>query len=87
MAIFLAFEISHQFIAITPPDTMYYLSVRILVDNLEEFEGKASEVVWHIPSKFTKEMAMPSEVVSLFMTFMTSFFTFVYCGCDDLMCS
>ena len=37
---------------------------RIVVQHLDEFKNNASEVTWHIPSKFTKEMSMKSEVVS-----------------------
>ena len=34
------------------------------MQHLDEFKDKASEVIWHIPSKFNKEMSMKSEVVS-----------------------
>ena len=30
------------------------------MQHLDEFKDKASEVIWHIPSKFTKEMSMKS---------------------------
>ncbi len=40
------------------------IAYRILVPHRDEFKEKASEVVWHIPSKFTEKMSMKSEIVS-----------------------
>lgn len=36
---------------------------RILVQHVGEFKSSAKEVVWHIPSRYTKEMSRKSEVV------------------------
>lgn len=38
---------------------------RILVENMERFKKEVQNVTWHIPSKFQKEMATKSVVVSL----------------------
>lgn len=38
---------------------------RILVQHMERFQGEAKAVNWHIKSKFTEEMSMPSHVVSI----------------------
>ena len=31
---------------------------------MEDFKGQTKQVTWHIPSKYTKEMAKRTEVVS-----------------------
>ena len=36
---------------------------RIIVQHLEKFEDHASEVNWHIESKYSEEMASKSKVV------------------------
>ena len=33
---------------------------RILVQHMKEFEDRSSDVVWHIPSKFSREMSTKS---------------------------
>ena len=37
---------------------------RILVQHMKEFEDRSSDIVWHIPSKFSREMSTKSDVVS-----------------------
>ena len=42
-----------------------FLYHRILVQNMEEFKDQAHRVIWHIVSKFQKEMSTKSKVVSI----------------------
>ena len=34
------------------------------MQHMKEFEDRSSDVVWHIPSKFSREMSTKSDVVS-----------------------
>ena len=47
---------------------------RILAQHMPEFKNQAKDVVWHIPNKYTQQMAQKSAVVSF------KFFCEGYCS-------
>ena len=49
-----------------------FLYHRILVQNMEEFKDQVHSVIWHIISKFQKEMSTKSKVVSTQLKVMRS---------------
>lgn len=46
---------------------MNYDIYRVIVQHMDEFQGQAKQVVWHIPSKYAKEMATKTEVVTYYI--------------------
>ena len=44
---------------------MYYdILHRIIVQQMDQFKPQAKEIIWHIPSKYSREMVSKSNVVS-----------------------
>ena len=46
----------------------YKLWFRIIVQHMDQFKGQKEEVTWHIPSKYSREMATKSKSTSQLTT-------------------